>query len=114
VPAATGTTCAILSGGNVDLGVVPGLIRRHENAAGRRLSVFATIDDRPGGMAQLLTAFAGAGANLIEVEHVREMLNLHVRETGVHATFEVRSPHHAEQVVEAVRGAGYDDLRVVT
>jgi threonine dehydratase len=114
IPATTGTTCAILSGGNVDLGVVPGLIRRHENAAGRRLTIFATIDDRPGGMAQLLTAFAGAGANLIEVEHVREMLNLHVRETGVHATFEVRSPQHAEQVVEAVRGAGYDELRVVT
>ena len=113
-PAATGTTCAVLSGGNVDLGVVPGLIRRHENAAGRRLTVFAKIDDRPGGMAQLLTAFAGAGANLIEVEHVRELLGLHVRETGVHATFEVRSPQHAEQVVDAVRGGGYEDLRVLT
>jgi threonine dehydratase len=113
-PSATGTTCAVLSGGNVDLGVVPGLIRRHENAAGRRLTVFATIDDRPGGMAQLLTAFAGAGANLIEVEHVRELLGLHVRETGVHATFEVRSPQHAAEVVTAVRGAGYDDLEVLT
>ena len=109
-PASSGTTCAVLSGGNVDLGVVPGLIRRHENAAGRRLTVFATIDDRPGGLAQLLTAFAGAGANLIEVEHVREMLGLHVRETGVHATFEVRSPEHATQVVETVRASGYEDL----
>ena len=61
-------------------------------------------------MAQLLRRSPAAGANLIEVEHVREMLNLHVRETGVQATFEVRSPQHAEQVVEAVRGAGYDDL----
>ena len=104
----------MLSGGNVDLGVVPGLIRRHENAAGRRLTIFATIDDRPGGLAQLLTAFAAAGANLIEVEHVREMLDLRVRETGVQATFEVRSPQHAAQVVEAVRGAGYDHLRVLT
>jgi threonine dehydratase len=62
----------------------------------------------------LLTAFAGAGANLIEVEHVRELLGLHVRETGVHATFEVRSPQHAAEVVTAVRGAGYDDLEVLT
>ena len=29
-PAATGVTCVVLSGGNVDLGLVPGLIRRHE------------------------------------------------------------------------------------
>ena len=91
-----GTTCVVLSGGNVDLGVVPGLIRRHETQAGRRLTVFVTIDDRPGGLARLLAIFAGVGANLLEVEHVRERLGLHVRETGVHATFEVRSPQHAE------------------
>ncbi len=29
-----GHTCVVLSGGNVDLGVVPGLIRRHETTAG--------------------------------------------------------------------------------
>ena len=38
---AGGTTCVVLRGGNVDLGVVPGLIRRHETTAGRRLIVFA-------------------------------------------------------------------------
>ncbi len=38
-PAETGTTCVVISGGNVDLGVVPSLIRRHENQAGRRLSI---------------------------------------------------------------------------
>ena len=81
-PAATGTTCVVLSGGNVDLGVVPGLIRRHETHAGRRLVVFARIDDRPGSLVQLLAAFAAAGANLVEVEHQREGVDLHVRETG--------------------------------
>jgi threonine dehydratase len=101
------TTCVLLSGGNVDLGVVPGLIRRHENEAGRRLSVYATIDDRPGGLARLLTAFAEQGANLIEVEHMREGLHLHVRETAVHATFEVRSAEHGAAVTAAVREAGY-------
>ena len=101
---AAGTTCVVLSGGNVDLGVVPGLIRRHETKAGRRLVVFAKIDDRPGGLVRLLAVFAGNGANLIEVEHVREGVNLSVRETGVHATFEVRGPEHAETVVDAARG----------
>ena len=107
-PAARGTTCVVLSGGNVDLGVVPGLIRRHETQAGRRLSVFVTIDDRPGGLARLLTTFAAVGANLLEVHHVREGLDLHVRETGVRATFEVRGRDHAEAAVRAARQAGYD------
>ncbi len=110
-PPATGTTCVVLSGGNVDLGVVPGLIRRHETEAGRRLVVSARIDDRPGSLVRLLGVFAAAGANLVEVQHQREGVDLHVRQTGVHATFEVRSREHADAVVAAVREAGYQDLR---
>ena len=108
------TTCIVLSGGNVDLGVVPGLIRRHETEAGRRLVVTATIDDRPGSLARWLGAFAGAGANLLEVDHLREGVDLHVRETGVHATFEVRSPDHRRAVLAAVRAAGFDEPEVQT
>lgn len=107
-----GVTCVVLSGGNVDLGVVPGLIRRHENATGRRLVIFARIDDRPGGLVRFLGAFAGAGANLIEVQHQREGLDLSVRTTGVLATFEVRGPEHSESVLAAARAAGYTDLVV--
>mgnify|MGYP001812220579 CR=1 FL=1 len=107
LPSDGGTTCVVVSGGNVDLGVVPSLIRRHENQAGRRLSVVARIDDRPGGLATLLTVFADGGADLIEVEHIREGLDLHVRETGIHAAFEVRGPEHAQRLLGAARAAGY-------
>ncbi len=107
-PVGGGHACVVLSGGNVDLGVVPGLIRRHETTAGRRLVVFTKIDDRPGGLVKLLSVFAANGANLIDVEHHREGVNLSVRQTGVHATFEVRGPDHAETVVDAVRQAGFE------
>jgi threonine dehydratase len=102
-----GTTCALISGGNVDLGVIPGLIRRHENLAGRRLTVFVRLDDQPGSLARLLEIFGAQGANLIEVEHVREGLDLHVRETGVRATFEVRGPDFADRAVASAQTAGY-------
>lgn len=107
-PAAQGTTCVVLSGGNVDLGLVPNLIRRHETQAGRRLILFVRISDRPGGLARLLTLFAEAGANLIEVEHVREGVDLHVRETGVQVVLEVRSRDHAATVMRTATSAGYD------
>ena len=107
-PAQTGTTCVVLSGGNVDLGLVPGLIRRNETKAGRRLILFVRISDRPGGLARLLTLFAETGANLVEVEHVREGVSLHVRETGIQAVLEVRSRAQAEEVLAAVRNAGYE------
>lgn len=108
VPDRTGTTCIVLSGGNVDLGLVPNLIRRHETQAGRRLILFVRISDRPGGLAGLLTLFAGAGANLVEVEHVREGVDLHVRETGVQVVLEVRSRDHATDVIKAAVAGGYE------
>jgi threonine dehydratase len=107
-PSTNGSTCVVLSGGNVDLGVVPSLIRRHENSAGRRLSVVARIDDRPGSLAHLLAVFADGGADLIEVQHVREGLELHVRETGIHATFAVRSTDQATALIAAASAAGYE------
>jgi threonine dehydratase len=106
-PSSSGTTCVVLSGGNVDLGLVPNLIRRHETQAGRRLILFVRISDRPGGLAGLLALFAQAGANLIEVEHVREGVDLHVRETGVQVVLEVRSREHASTVMAAATSGGY-------
>jgi threonine dehydratase len=109
VPAAgIGTTVVILSGGNVDLGVLPGLIRRTETRAGRRAILFARISDRPGGLARLLTVIAEQRANLVEVEHVREGVDLHVRETGVQLVLEVRDRDHTQAVVAAAKDAGYD------
>jgi threonine dehydratase len=107
VPSPTGTTCVVLSGGNVDLGLVPNLIRRNETQAGRRLILFVRISDRPGGLARLLTLFAGAGANLIEVEHVREGISLHVRETGVQVVLEVRGREHSDSVISMARQNDY-------
>jgi threonine dehydratase len=106
-PAAAGATCAVISGGNVDLGVVPSLIRRHENLAGRRLVITARIDDRPGTLATLLSVFAEGGADLIEVEHQREGLDLGVRETGIQATFAVRDQDQARRIVAAARDHGH-------
>lgn len=107
-PAKTGTTCIVISGGNVDLGLIPNLVRRHETNAGRRLIVFVRIADRPGGLARLLTIFADLGANLIEVQHVRDGLDLHVRETGVQIALEITGPDHAESLLAAAKADGYD------
>jgi len=52
--------------------------------------------------------FADGGADLIEVQHVREGLELHVRETGIHATFAVRSAEQANALVASARAAGYE------
>ena len=68
--------------------------------------------DRPGNLARLLDCVAGEGANIVDVSHVREGVDLHVRETAVELVIETRGQDHADAVVAALTGAGYD-TRVV-
>jgi threonine dehydratase len=107
-----GSTVAVLSGGNVDVGLLAAVAARNETRMGRRLRVFTRVSDLPGGLAGLLAAVAGAGANLIDVEHVRDGVDLHVRETGVELTVETRGPDHAAELLHALREAGYDPAEV--
>lgn len=107
-PAASGTTVAIVSGGNVDSGLLAGLLRRRETEEGRRVRIFTRLADRPGALAELLGLIAQARANLVSLEHVREAVSLGVRETGVELTLETRGRRHTEEVVLALRGGGYE------
>jgi threonine dehydratase len=111
-PAAQGTTVVVLSGGNVDAGLLASIARRHESEAGRRLVVLTRVPDRPGSLARLLALVGEAGGNLVDVEHVREGLDLHVRETAVQLVLETRGREHADEVLARVRDAGYE-ARVV-
>jgi threonine dehydratase len=102
-----GTTVAVLSGGNVDPGLLLSIARRHETLAGRRLVVLTRVPDRPGALALLLTCVAEAGGNVVDVSHVREGFDLHVRETAVELVLETRGREHADRVLEAMRAHGY-------
>jgi threonine dehydratase len=104
-----GTTAVILSGGNVDPGVLAQIARRHESQAGRRYVLLARLPDRPGSLAVLLALVGKLGANLLDVEHIREGFDLHVRESAVQLVLETRGIQHAEQVQRAVREAGYGE-----
>ncbi len=106
--APSGTTCVILSGGNVDAGLLATVARRHETEAGRRLVVITRVPDRPGGLARLLAIVGASGANIVDVEHLREGFDLHVRETGIQLTLETRGREHADAILASVRGEGYD------
>ena len=103
----TGTCCVVLSGGNVDAGLLAVVARRHETEAGRRLVLFTRVPDRPGALARLLALLGETGANLVEVSHVREGIDLHVRETAVQLVLETRSAEHAARVTAAIAEAGY-------
>jgi threonine dehydratase len=106
-----GTTVAIVSGGNVDSGLLASLLLRRETEEGRRVRIFTRVPDRPGGLAELLGLIAGTRANVVSVEHIREAVPLHVRETAVELTLQTRGPGHTEEVLTALAAGGYEARR---
>ena len=106
-PAEDGDTVVVLSGGNVDAALLAEAIRLGETAAGRRVVLALKIPDRPGGLATLLGIVARLGANVVDVEHIRDGMDLHVRETAVQLVLQTRGPDHDQQIVEEVTAAGY-------
>jgi threonine dehydratase len=106
-PADSGTTVVILSGGNIDIGVLADIARHHETERGRRLRVFFKIPDEPGSLATLLTKIGEGGANLIDVDHVREGVGLALSQTGVELVMETRGPDHAQRLLRTLEEMGY-------
>jgi threonine dehydratase len=111
-PADSGSTVIVLSGGNVDAGLLAGIAQWNETLAGRRLRLFTRISDRPGGLAQLLALVAEAGGNVVHADHVREAVPLHVRETGVEIALETRGAKHSDAIIAALESAGYGVRRL--
>ncbi len=106
-PDDSGTTVVILSGGNIDSGVLADLARHHETERGRRLRIFTKIPDEPGSLGALLTSLGEGGANLLDVDHVREAVGLSVGETGVELVMETRGPEHAKRLLALLQELGY-------
>ncbi len=113
-PPAAGITAVVLSGGNVDAGMLATVARHHETAAGRRMLLFTRLPDQPGALAGLLDSVAQAGGNLLSVEHVRDAVPLHVRQSGVELVIATRGADHARRLLAALADAGYEVERIGT
>jgi threonine dehydratase len=107
-PAADGESCVVLSGGNVDASRLAECIRLGETAAGRRMVLWTVVPDRPGALAALLRVVAEQGANVVDVTHLREGIDLHVRETAIQLILQTDGPEHSNAIVEAARAEGFD------
>lgn len=96
-----------LSGGNVDPLLLLRIVQRGLVAAGRYVVISAHIPDKPGHLERMLALIAACRANIATVSHNRTDPRLHVDECAVVVEVEVRGATHAQEVLAALRSAGF-------
>jgi threonine dehydratase len=97
----------VLSGGNIDPLLLLRVLRHGMASAGRYLQFRLRVPDSPGSLAALLAVLADVDANVLEIEHVRTGAQLHVDEVEIALQLETKGAEHTEEVLAALRGAGY-------
>jgi threonine dehydratase len=65
------------------------------------------VPDRRGALARLLRIVAEHGANVVDVEHLREGMDLHVAETAIHLVLQTNGQEHDQELLDAVRAEGF-------
>jgi threonine dehydratase len=98
----------LFSGGNIDPNVLSRIIERGLVADGRLGRFTAVISDRPGGLADLATQIAAAGASIKQVAHDRAFGSADVSNVQVRCTVETRNHEHLAQLRAQLKSHGVE------
>lgn len=112
VPAVSGPTVLVLSGGNIDVTLISRIIERGLIRAGRLIRFTVDLPDRPGQLARISTLVGEAGGNILHVLHDRGSLDLPVAWTRIRMDVETRGESHAAEIVRRITDAGFSLRRL--
>jgi threonine dehydratase len=98
----------VLCGGNIDPLLLASIIERGMVRAGRLARIQVSARDVPGILARITAVVAEAGANIDEVHHQRAFTLLAAQNVAVELVLQTRGRAHVQQVIEALRAAGFD------
>ena len=105
---------SILSGGNMDVITVSSLVQHGLVSRGRVFTFSVQLPDRPGELVRVAELVAELNGNIIRLDH-NQFVNLN-RQSGVElrVTLEAFGLVHKEEIMTALRQAGYDAKEVMT
>ncbi|MEW5761577.1 MAG: threonine ammonia-lyase [Bacillota bacterium] len=102
----------VLSGGNIDLNLLPTIIERGLIRAGRITRLRTVIHDEPGSLRHILGVVAATRANVISVSHDRVKPRVPLKQAEVELLLETTDAEHAAWVITALKNAGYRVERI--
>jgi threonine dehydratase len=104
----------ILCGGNIDPRILASIMVRELERESRIVSFRLTIPDRPGVLGLIATRFGELGANILEVEHRRLLLDVPAKGAKLDVTVETRDAAHAGEILSVLAAEGYQPIRIAT
>ncbi len=97
----------ILTGGNIDTGMLANVIMRVRLREGRVVRLRVEINDKPGVLAEIARTIGDIGANIIDVVHHRFFSDVPSKKAELDVTFETRSASDVEQILAKLNDAEY-------
>ena len=97
----------VICGGNIDQRMLATLIVRELGHDNRVVSLRFRIEDRPGVLGLISTALGEQKANILEVHHQRNFLDVPAKGAILEITLETRGPNHAEEIIQFMRKQPY-------
>ena len=102
----------VLSGGNIEPLVLAEIIERGMVKSGRLARLRLDVRDVPGALADVATRLGKLGANIDEVQHQRAFSSVSVERVQIEVVVHTRGVEHIEEILAAMRGAGYRAERI--
>jgi len=97
----------VVSGGNIDIPLLERVVPRALLARRRLLTLRVSLSDSPGSLGRLTGLLGDHGANILHLFHDRLAQELPLDYTRVELNLETRGPEHGDEVLAALRQAGY-------
>ena len=102
----------ILCGGNIDPRILASIMVRELERENRIVSFRLAIPDQPGVLGIIATRLGELGANILEVEHRRLLLDVPAKGAKLDVTIETRDAAHAAEIMAAMTADGYQPVRL--
>ncbi len=102
----------ILCGGNIDPRILSSIMVRELERESRIVSFRLAIPDQPGMLGIIATRLGELGANILEVEHRRLLLDVPAKGAKLDVTIETRDAAHAAEIMVALTADGYQPVRL--
>jgi threonine dehydratase len=97
----------VVSGGNIDFTLIDRIIHKGLVSSGR-IGVFkAIVDDVPGSLNKLTGIIASQRGNVLNVVHDRLSQDVPIGKTMVIFTVETKGRRHLEEIISAIKEAGF-------